>query len=191
MSSYEGIDTIVLYDQMAYEDYMPLSWQNLTVVPGAATLTTLTERNLKALQVCAFTEPHSAADAVDEKLPFAVDLHRLDAKLNLVMDVLGQILAASVAMPPSTVTRFNALGARWQAVGALPAVGAQGLLKIHLQECLAQPLTFLAHITSVSDDGLVRAQFTPPGEATADLIEKLAFRRHRRQVAGVRQQRRS
>ena len=66
MSSYEGIDTIVLYDQMAYEDYMPLSWQNLTVVPGAATLTTLTERNLKALQVCAFTEPHSAADAVDE-----------------------------------------------------------------------------------------------------------------------------
>jgi hypothetical protein len=191
MSNYEGIDTIVLYDQMAYEDYMPLSWQALAVEPGLATLATLTDRNLKALQVCAVTEPHSAADAVDEKLPFAAELHRLDSKLNLVMDVLGQLMAASVAMPPSTVTRFNALGARWQAVGDMPAVGTRGLLKIHLQECLAQPLTFLAHITSVSDDGLVRAQFTPPGEATADLIEKLAFRRHRRQVAGVRQQRRS
>ncbi len=170
---------------------MPLSWQALAVAPGVATLATLTDRNLKALQVCAAIEPHSAADAVDEKLPFAADLHRLDVKLNLIMDVMGQLLAASVAMPPATVTRFNALGARWQAVGAPPAVGAQGLLKIHLQECLAQPLNFLAHITSVSDDGLVRAQFTPPGEATADLIEKLAFRRHRRQVAGVRQQRRS
>lgn len=191
MSSYEGIDTIVLFDQMAYEDHMPVSWQTLAVEPSLATLATLTERNLKALQVCAVTEPHSAADAVDEKLPFAADLHRIDAKLNLVMDVLGQMLAASIAMPAATVTRFNALGARWQAAGDLPAVGSQGLLKIHLQECLAQPLTFLAHITHVSDDGLVRAQFTPPGEATADLIEKLAFRRHRRQVAGVRQQRRS
>ena len=35
------------------------------------------------------------------------------------------------------------------------------------------------------------ASFVPPGEATADLLEKLAFRRHRRQVAGVRQPRRT
>ena len=191
MSSFEGIDTIVLYDQMAYEDCRPVSWQSLATAPSLATIATLTDRNLKALQVCAATELHSAADAVDEKLPFAIELHRLDTKLNLVMDVLGQLLAASVAMPPATVTRFNALGACWQNLGEKPVVGSQGLLKIYLQECLAQPLTFVAHITSVGDDGLVRAQFTPPGEATADLIEKLAFRRHRRQVAGVRQQRRS
>jgi hypothetical protein len=30
-------------------------------------------------------------------------------------------------------------------------------------------------------------RFLPPGEAVSDLLEKLAFRRHRRQVAGSRQ----
>jgi hypothetical protein len=46
-------------------------------------------------------------------------------------------------------------------------------------------------VTQVSAEGMVKVAFTPPGEATADLIEKLAFRRHRRHVAGVRQPRRS
>ena len=47
-----------------------------------------------------------------------------------------------------------------------------------------------ASVQSVSGEGLVKATIVPPGEATANLIEKLAFRRHRRQVAGVRQPRR-
>jgi hypothetical protein len=41
----------------------------------------------------------------------------------------------------------------------------------------------------VSPDGQVKVKFMPLGEAVADLIEKLAFRRHRRQVAGSRPRR--
>ena len=70
-------------------------------------------------------------------------------------------------------------------------MGEQGLLDIYLRDSLPQPLTLIANITHVSADGQVQATFSPPGEAAADLIEKLAFRRHRRQVAGVRQPRRS
>ncbi len=46
-------------------------------------------------------------------------------------------------------------------------------------------------MVSTLSDGRVKVSFVPPGEATADLLEKLAFRRHRRQVAGVRQPRRT
>jgi hypothetical protein len=70
-------------------------------------------------------------------------------------------------------------------------VGEDGLLDIYLRECLAQPITLIGRIARVTPEGEVRANFAPPGEATADLLEKLAFRRHRRQVAGVRQPRRS
>jgi hypothetical protein len=86
--------------------------------------------------------------------------------------------------------RFNALGANWR-TSTPPRVGDQGLLDIYLRECLAQPLTLIANVTHVSAEGVVKVAFAPPGEATADLIEKLAFRRHRRHVAGVRQPRRS
>ena len=39
----------------------------------------------------------------------------------------------------------------------------------------------------VTPDGHIKARFAPVGETVADLLEKLAFRRHRRLVAGSRQ----
>ena len=43
---------------------------------------------------------------------------------------------------------------------------------------------------AVTPDGHIKVRFAPVGEAVADLIEKLAFRRHRRQIAESRQPRR-
>jgi len=45
-------------------------------------------------------------------------------------------------------------------------------------------------VTNVTPDGNIKVRFLPVGETVADLIEKLAFRRHRRQIAGSRQPRR-
>jgi hypothetical protein len=45
-------------------------------------------------------------------------------------------------------------------------------------------------VTNVTPDGHIKARFLPVGESVADLIERLAFRRHRRQIAGARQPRR-
>jgi hypothetical protein len=45
----------------------------------------------------------------------------------------------------------------------------------------------VGRIASISPDGRIKARFVPPGENIADLMEKLAFRKHRRQVAGAKQ----
>jgi hypothetical protein len=45
-------------------------------------------------------------------------------------------------------------------------------------------------LTNVSPEGEVTARFSPVGEPLADLLERLIFRHHRRQVAGIRQPRR-
>lgn len=190
MSSFEGVDTVVLFDELAYEDVLPLVWKPLAQPPDLIAVASLTDRNVKTLQVCAAIEEYGPVDKQDDKSPNAADLQRLEIKLNLVMDLLGQLLAASVPRPAPVSVRFNALGATWHATQPYPQAGTQGLLEIYLRDCITQPLTLIANITAVNDDGWVKAHFTPPGEATADLIEKLAFRRHRRQVAGVRQPRR-
>jgi hypothetical protein len=187
---FEGIDTVVLHDELAYEDVLPVAWRALREPLDGIEIAALTDRNVKTLQVCAAIEEHGPVDKQDEKSPNAADLQRLEIKMNLVLDLLGQILAASSPRPRPTSVRFNALGAAWRAVDAPPMANTQGVLEIYLRECLAQPLSLLARVTSVSPEGMVKATLVPPGEATADLLEKLAFRRHRRQVAGVRQPRR-
>jgi hypothetical protein len=187
---YEGVDTVVLQNELAYQDMLPVGWRPLAKSPDLALVTHMADGNVRILQVCAAIEEQGAVEKKDEKSPHSADIMRLEVKMNLLLDLMGQLLAAAKPRPPATVIRFNALGGVWKST-APPRVGDQGLLDIYLRDSLPQPLTLIANITHVSPDGQVRATFSPPGEAAADLIEKLAFRRHRRQVAGVRQPRRS
>lgn len=187
---YEGVDTVVLHNELAYEDVLPVGWRPLARPLDLAAVAALTERNVRTLQVCATIEEQGPVEKAEDKSLHSADLLRLEVKMNLVLELMGQLLAAHQPRPKPVSLRFNALGAVWRSA-APPRVGEQGLLDIYLRESLAQPLTLIANATQVSADGVVKASFTPPGEATADLIEKLAFRRHRRHVAGVRQPRRS
>jgi hypothetical protein len=187
---YEGVDTVVLQNELAYQDMLPVGWRPLAKAPDLPTVTHMADSNVRILQVCAAIEEQGAVEKKDEKSPHSADLMRLEVKMNLMLDLMGQLLAAAKPRPPATVIRFNALGAVWKST-TQHRVGEQGLLDIYLRDSLPQPLTVIANITHVSADGQVRAAFSPPGEAASDLIEKLAFRRHRRQVAGVRQPRRS
>jgi len=187
LSRFEGVDTVVLFDEMAYEDVLSVRWSPLSSAPSFSECSHFSQRNLKVLQVCAAAESQVAVDALDEKNPYASDLHRVEVKLNMALEVLGQLVAAQDPRPAPLAVRFNALGGVWHNPEGVPATGTQGLLRIYLQECLAQPLTLIATVLGCAEDGRVRAQFTPPGEPVAELIGKLAFRRHRRQVAGMRQ----
>jgi hypothetical protein len=51
---------------------------------------------------------------------------------------------------------------------------------------MVEPLRLTGRVASVTAEAKVQVKFDNCGEAVADLIEKLAFRRHRRQVAGAR-----
>lgn len=187
---YEGVDTVVLHNELAYEDVLPVGWRPLAKPLDLATVTALTERNVRTLQVYATIEEQGPVEKAEDKSLHSADLLRLEVKMNLVLELMGQLLSAQKVRPPATPLKFNALGAVWR-TQAPPKQGEQGLLDIYLRDCLAQPLTLIASVTQVANDGQVKVAFAPPGEATADLIEKLAFRRHRRHVAGVRQPRRS
>lgn len=187
---YEGVDTVILNNELAYEDLLPVAFQPLAKPLDLPAVTALTDRNLRILQVCAVLEEHGAVDKKDESSPHAADILRLEVKVNLLLDLVGQLMAAQLPRPAPTLVRFNALGALWKSTEPLRP-GQQGLLEIWLRDSLPRPLTLPANITQVAPDGHVKATFVPPGEATADLLEKLSFRQHRRQVAGVRQPRRA
>ncbi|MBB6094211.1 hypothetical protein HNQ60_003092 [Povalibacter uvarum] len=183
---YEGLDTIVLYEELAYEDVVPVAWRSLPEPFNPAVVGSYADRNLRALQALAALEEHGQVEKPDDS-PHAADIARLDLKVNLLLDMVGQLLVASHPRPRTTSIRFNALGAVWEGNPPIPVLGNQGVLEVYLRDCIAEPLRLVGRIASISPEGRIKARFIPPGEHIADLLEKLAFRKHRRQVAGAKQ----
>lgn len=184
--AYEGTDTIVLYEELAYEDVLPLAWRRLPEPFDPAVIGSFADRNLRVLQSLSALEEHGQIEKPDENAPHAADILRLDMKMNLLLDMVGQLLLASRPRPRAAAIRFNALGAVWQGLAPHPELGNQGVLEIFLRDCIAEPLRLVGRIASVSPEGRIKAKFIHPGENVADLMEKLAFRRHRRQIAGAK-----
>jgi hypothetical protein len=188
---YEGVDTVVLYEELAYEDVLPVAWKRLPEPFDPTVIGSYADRNLRVLQAMSALEEHGQTEKGDENSPHHADLMRLDMKVNLLLDMVGALLVASHPRPRAAAIRFNALGGVWQGAAPFPELGQQGVLEVYLRDCIAEPLRMVGRIVSVGPDGRVKVRFIPPGEHIADLLEKLAFRKHRRQVAGARQPKRA
>jgi hypothetical protein len=183
---YEGIDTVVLYEELAYEDVLPVVWRRLPEPFDAGILASFADRNLRVLQSLGALDEQAQVEKPDDNSPHAADIARLDLKVNLLLDMVGQLLAANRPRPKAVSIRFNALGAVWHALAPHPEMGSHGVLEIFLRDCIAEPLRLVGRIATVGPDGRVKARIVPPGENIADLMEKLAFRKHRRQIAGTK-----
>jgi hypothetical protein len=188
---FDGSDTIVLYDELAFQDVLPLTWRVTASAIDRDTVAGYMERNARVLQAREALDQLGPVDKPDENAPNAADLMRLELKVNLLLDLVGQVLAANRPRPAAVPVRFNAQGLVWRSQGPLPEAGAHGIAEIYLHDCLAEPLRLPGRISSVTPDGHVKVRFVPVGEPVADLLEKLCFRRHRRQIAGARHPRRA
>jgi hypothetical protein len=183
---YDGSDTVILFEELAYQDMLPVAWRPLPDQIDPDLAASYTASNVRVLQASTALQEQGLTDKADENSPHSQDLLRLELKINLLLDVVGRILASNQPRPPAVAIRFNALGATFQGAQPLPRPGAQGCVEIYLRECVAEPLRLIGRVANVSPGGEIKVRFLPPGEAIADLLEKLAFRRHRRQVAGSR-----
>ncbi len=183
---YDGSDTVILFEELAYHDILPVAWRALGDQIDSELTASYMASNVRVLQACTALQEQGPIEKPDENAPHAADLLRIEMKVNLLLDMVGRILAANQPRPPSVAIRFNALGATFHGAAPLPRPGDQGAVEIYLRECVAEPLRLIGRVANVSSDGEVKVRFLPTGEAASDLLEKLAFRRHRRQVAGSR-----
>jgi hypothetical protein len=183
-------DTAILYDELAYDDVIPLMWQSLDARVDAVVAASFEDANLNLLHACsAMDEPHSLSrEKQDESPLLAAELARLDFKLTLLLDLVAQLASRDLQRPAPTRVRFNALGATFLAARPLE-VGTEGVLHLYLRPMLPRPLSFPSRVAGFDPEGRTRVRFHPLSDPVADLIEKLAFRRHRRHVAESRRPR--
>lgn len=184
---YEGADTVVLYDELAYEDVLPVQWQPLSQPLDRFQLAGLDESNALLLQACVAVEEHPVREIGEDLEPLAMELARMEFKINLVLRLLSKLVPQEAMGAPTSI-QFNALGASWMPLGAAPPVGSRGLLRVQLRGSLPQALELPAEVGATTG-GRVRVTFQELSEGNAELIQKLAFLRHRRQVADSRKAR--
>jgi hypothetical protein len=67
-----------------------------------------------------------------------------------------------------------------------PSSETTALLRLHFDGCLALPLELPARLVQERDGGHIFVSFETMDDVTADALERLVFRHHRRKVAGRR-----
>ena len=98
------------------------------------------ERNLRVLQACDALEEHGQLDKSDEEAPHSADLRRLDFKLNLLLDLAGQLLAQS--QPRRGRSRFAST--QWARVSPTTKVWRRRVrrTRVMLRDIVVQPRIF-------------------------------------------------
>jgi hypothetical protein len=175
-------DALLFGDALGFDDRLPLAF-SAGGQPGGhwrAQATLL----LRALAL--FDESRDAD--CDDADPQRVELHRIEAKLDVVIALLGSVLGERANALPPVVLRWSRVGVRFRAA-ATPALGA-GCLRLQpdsrLPQVIELPVDVVAVRPEAEGDSTVWARFVGVDEPLEAALERHVFRRHRRQVAESR-----
>ncbi|MGX5731751.1 PilZ domain-containing protein [Pseudoxanthomonas beigongshangi] len=143
------------------------------------------------LHALAVAEDARGDDTDDRKSELPVSFQRLEAKVDLLMNLVGKLARQREDALPLRGLRWSHLGLRLDAAQAFGvAAGQAGLALIEpaswLSDHIELPATVLA--TSATADGQhhLWLRFAPLGAGLADALERHLFRLHRRQIAEAR-----
>lgn len=165
--------------QLAYEGELRIEWRGLLALPTGEALMRLRDANLTVLNLVSAVEEHRADGSDDEG---GGELVRLDAKVNLLLELVQRLLARDQLPPAGKRVRFNAHGvsvAQSEALLDLQLV----TVFIHLDACRAMPLELPAQVVQLPGSTQVLLAFQDIGPAIDEALDRLVFRYHRRQVA--------
>lgn len=167
--------------RLRYEDSIPLGWRRLASPLTEAELDRLQRENERLLLLLASLEPTAEPD---EEGPLPRHLQLLELRLQLLTDLLAELLAQTLPLPPARSMWLSAERIGWQDE-APPAIGERVQIEVYLSEAVPRPVRLQAVVESVAG-AEVSARLEPTGEGVADQLEKLIFRQHRRRIARER-----
>jgi hypothetical protein len=176
------------FEGLFYEDILPLEWRRLGTEPEHMYLAHLNETNDDTLRMLAIMDERSL-EKTEEGATVAAELTRLETKVNLLLDMVGQILANHLLLPEQIPVRLGANGIEF-AHAKPPTAHERVVVSLYLHPRYPRPFEVLGKVVSVDDTGQgaywVRVRFEGVSHSVEDWLEKFIFRRHRRLIAQSR-----
>jgi hypothetical protein len=181
-----------LSNGLIIEDKYPLTWRRLDEAPTSSELTRLFSHNCQILNVLlSLDEKDHAFEAEQDALTREIKL--LDDKLNLVLNMLGQLLARESNLPTALPVCLGPKGLQYLLPAertAPPESGHLYQLDVFLDSRFPQPVSLVCKMSLEGNSeagNLLLAIFQDVGLGVEELLEKFIFRHHRRTIALSRQ----
>jgi hypothetical protein len=177
-----------LEDTLIYEDELPLQWQGRDDQRHGESMTRIAEKNERLLRSINLLA-EQGHEKPEEEGEHEAALIRLETKVDLLLDLFSRIGTDAAGLPPSAPVRLSAKGMQWLSEGEAPVAGQSVWIRLYLEPRLPEAVQFPAQILGVETEGpqhKVLARFESLGEGAQNLLEKMIFRHHRRQVAQQR-----
>lgn len=181
-----------------YEDLVPVAWRSLSKPSSASdsspALPFFSEQALAVLHAVGALEDGQAERLKEEQPELHQELARLDAKLQLLIDMVAHLVRDATTLPEPCVIHLSPDHARVRLAASAAASmveGERGELSVFIHPAVAMPLTLPGRVVGLPvepDQPWLEIQFDPLDPALREALGRHVFRRHRRMVAAARRQ---
>ncbi|MCP5195794.1 MAG: PilZ domain-containing protein [Gammaproteobacteria bacterium] len=174
---------------LVFTGCLPLAWQALPRLPEPEELQHLEQTNLHILHILFALDIH-AGDHADDPMASsgASELKRLDFKVSLLLEIVGQLFSRQHATPPEHLLTLTIHDLIWR-TETRSTVGTPIRLELYCNLSYPRPLILHAHVNeiiSTENDHQIRAILHQPSEPLREALERYIFLQHRRAVANRR-----
>lgn len=173
------------YDGLAYIDNISVSWKLVDYPTDDEHLALVNESNEVFLRAVAAIGELPKELANEDLSEIAQEISRLDNKLNLLLELVGQLVYSTQDIPETSQVKINSTHIEWTD-SRLPEPGSKVFMKVYIQRGTPKPLCFYGDVVSSVDErraGIARVKYSGLSGSVQDWLVKLIFRHHRRLVA--------
>lgn len=165
------------------ETHMALRWERSEEMSDAefAAMAAVNEDRLRIINGI----DEYQAESEEDMLEIAVQLQRLEFKVNLALDMLSELLLGRANVPQPASVSLGLSRLSWQCSPA-PGVGELLWVELYLHRRYPFPIVLTGRVDKLIGDQVELLLDSPP-ESVRVLLEKFIFRCHRRQIARIRQ----
>jgi hypothetical protein len=182
------VNASVLEGRLSWSGRLPLQWRVLDYMPDEELLLRTDDRNYALLRALALVEER-AIHQPEEPSPLVAQMERLEAKFDLVLTLLTEVLLPEAEVPRAVPMRLCAKGLVFEAAYPVEP-GAVVEVSIHFSASLPRPVVFFGVVVEPlpGEEAHVSVEFRHIGSGVKERLERLVFRRHRRSIARQRPQ---
>ncbi len=181
-------DTNPLADSLVYAAFMPLSWSVREEGDHESYYIRAAEHNEHILR-CTNLLAEQPRDKVEEEGESDSALMRLEAKVNLLLEMVSKLDQRINQIPDRSEIKLASAGIEWICGDSPPAIGSSIWIKLHIDHRIPEAMNIPARVITVREEpggAAVGARYESIGEVVQEQMEKMIFRHHRRMIAQSR-----
>lgn len=170
---------------LTIESVLPVRWHHIDATDAAALARRFDVRNERLLRVLQVVETSGAADHGDDA-GVGGELHRIEAKLDMMIELLGELIVRDQPAPASVPARFNAESLELLLDSAPPVVGDDVVVEIVINPRLPRALQFVTRTDASTPEphGIrVTLRLTDISPQVREQLERQVFLLHRRSLS--------